>query len=214
MPPVLRSALVLAVLAGGLALALPGPGRAQDSSARALCGPGEPGVTCGPGNGRRAPGGGAKVSHEGWPPITGILWKVLDDRGRTKAGGPANDELLGHHGGDRLSGGGGDDVLWGDWDPRGNTSRQRDTLVGGAGDDWIYPSHGRTTVRAGAGRDFVHAFYGRGTIDCGAGRDTVRVRQNGAFRLRGCERVRHFCAHGADGDGGCRKPGAAARRRG
>ena len=39
-----------------------------------------------------------------------------------KAGGPLNDELLGHHGSDRLSGKGGHDILWGDWDPKNNNS--------------------------------------------------------------------------------------------
>jgi hypothetical protein len=86
-------------------------------------------------------------------------------------------------------------------------------LRGGAGNDWLYPSHGRTAVHGGPGRDRVWAFYGRGTIDCGPGRDTVRVRMNGAFRLRNCETVNHFCAHGSDGRGGCRKPGEGRRRR-
>ena len=36
------------------------------------------GEQCGPGNGRKTPGGGDKVSHKGWPAITGILWMVLD----------------------------------------------------------------------------------------------------------------------------------------
>lgn len=101
-------------------------------------------------------------------------------------------ELLGHHGSDRIVGGDGDDILWGDWDPSGNDARQRDVLRGGAGDDFIYPSHGSTTVDAGAGRDFVWAYYGHGTIDCGPGRDTARVRMNGAFTLKRCEKILHW----------------------
>ena len=108
--------------------------------------------------------------------------KTGDDARLT--GGALNDELLGHHGSDRIAGGAGHDILWGDWDPRNNNGTQRDVLRGGAGNDWIYPSHGRTTVLAGKGKDRVWAFYGRGTIDCGPGRDTVRVRMNGAFRLK------------------------------
>jgi hypothetical protein len=60
---------------------------------------------------------------------------------------------------------------------------------------------------AGPGNDYVWAYYGKGTIDCGPGRDTARVRLNGAFALKGCEVVRHFCGFGDDGKGGCLKPG-------
>lgn len=203
-----------AVVTGlGLALLLAGAAPAavtapiSPDQAAGLCGLIPDGVQCGPGNGRQTPGGGEKVSHRGWPAVTGILWKVNDSGGRAKAGGAANDELLGHHGSDVLSGGPGDDILWGDWDPQNNTTRQRDVLLGGAGKDWIYPSHGTTKVLAGPGADYIWAFYGKGTIDCGPGRDTVRVRTNGAFRLRGCEVVKHFCAFGSDGRGGCLKPG-------
>jgi Ca2+-binding RTX toxin-like protein len=195
--------LAAAALAAGLgagAVALAG----QDDP----CGAARSGVQCSPGNGRRTAGGGDKVSHKGWPAISGVVWKVLGSGGHRWAGGRANDELLGHHGSDRIAGGAGHDVIWGDWDPHGNSTRQRDVLRGGAGNDWIYPSHGRTTVDAGPGRDHVWAFYGKGTIDCGAGRDTVRVRLGGAFTLEHCEVVNHFCAFGDDGHGGCRQPGA------
>jgi Ca2+-binding RTX toxin-like protein len=181
-----------------------GPSRGSGSD---LCLPRQPNVSCGPGNGRRTAGGGDKVPHNGWPRVTGILWKVLDSIGRKKVGGPENDELLGHHGSDRLDGGAGNDIIWGDWDPSGNNGRQRDVLAGGAGNDLIYPSHGRTVVRGGAGRDYVWAYYGRGTIDCGPGKDTARVRLNGPWKVRNCERVLHFCGHGSDGHGGCLKPG-------
>jgi Ca2+-binding RTX toxin-like protein len=202
--------LALACLAS-LAVAVPAAVAAADLDLGALCGATEPGVQCGPGNGRKTPGGGEKVSHKGWPAVTGILWKVLDSDDYRKEGGPLNDELLGHHGSDRLAGGAGHDILWGDWDPKNNNGRQRDVLSGGSGNDWIYPSHGRTVVRGGSGRDYVWAFYGRGTIDCGPGRDTARVRMNGAFKLRGCEVVKHFCAHGSNGRGGCLKPGERRR---
>ena len=139
--------------------------------------------------------------------MTGVLWKVLDSGDHEKAGGDANDELLGHHGSDRIDGGAGSDILWGDWDPANNNGRQKDVLLGGPGNDFIYPSHGSTVVRAGAGKDFIWAYYGHGTIDCGPGKDTARVRMNGAFKLKRCEKVLHFCAFGADGHGGCLKPG-------
>ena len=178
-----------------------------------LCANLRSGEQCGAGNGRRTAGGGEKVSHKGWPAITGVLWKVLDSGNHQRRGGPDNDELLGHHGSDRIWGHGGNDVLWGDWDPADNNTRQRDVLYGGAGNDWLYPSHGPSRVLGGPGNDRVWAFYGKGLIDCGPGRDTARVRMNGAFRLKGCENVQHFCAHGSDGHGGCRKPTAVRARR-
>src|SRR6188472_2296884 len=179
----------------------------QRGSTVDLCAPSQPGVQCGPGNGRQTSGGGDKVPHNGWPAVTGILWKVLDSSGRKKVGGAANDELLGHHGSDRLFGGAGNDILWGDWDPANNNTHQKDVLDGGPGNDWLYPSHGSTVVKGGAGKDYVWAYYGRGTIDCGPGKDTARVKLNGPWKLRNCERVLHFCAFGSDGHGGCLKPG-------
>jgi RTX calcium-binding nonapeptide repeat (4 copies) len=193
----------------------PGRGDAPTDEIAKLCGPRRAGETCSAGNGRKTPGGGDKVSHKGWPAITGILWKVNanDRKPRSKTGGAKNDELLGHHGSDTIKGMGGKDVLWGDWDPKNNNGVQRDRLFGGDGDDWIYPSHGRTVVDAGAGKDYIWAFYGRGTIDCGAGNDRVRIRLGGAFKVKRCETVNHFCAHGGDGHGGCRKPGEAKASR-
>jgi len=203
---------ILTALLALPALGVPLAGQAQDSSPGS-CGPADPGVSCGPGNNRATPGGTGtgKVPHTDeagrtWPKISGILWKVNDSEDRTKVGGKLNDELLGHHGNETLIGGGGHDILWGDWDPKGNTTNQRDTLSGGAGNDWIYPSHGRTIVRGGAGTDYVYAFYGKGTIDCGPGRDVARIRTNGAFKTRNCETIKHFCAHGSDGKGGCLSP--------
>jgi hypothetical protein len=135
-------------------------------------------------------------------------------RAHGKTGGPKNDELLGHHGSDRLSGGPGRDVLWGDWDPKSNNTSQRDILRGGAGNDFLYPSHGSTHTYGGPGDDYVWAYYGRGVIDCGPGRDTARVRFIGnRHRLRGCEIVKHFCGHGTRPDGGCYKPGEKPKGR-
>jgi hypothetical protein len=155
-----------------------------------------------------------------WPKLSGILWQVVEPSRtpRSKTGGPLNDELLGHHGSDTLNGGGGHDILWGDWDPSNNNSSQRDVLRGGPGNDWIYPSHGRTVVKGGPGSDYIWAFYGKGTIDCGPGIDIARIRTNGAFRTIGCEGIRHFCAHGENKQGQCLsptgKPVAASRRMG
>jgi RTX calcium-binding nonapeptide repeat (4 copies) len=223
MPSQLRT--FLAILGAASAAALAGPLAGEAQSPAQLCQPPESGVNCGPGNNRKAAGGAGvgKVPHNDgagrtWPALSGILWQVMGAGDRAKDGGPGNDELLGHHGSDRLSGRGGHDIIWGDWDPNGNTTRQRDQLFGGAGNDWLYPSHGRSLVFGGPGSDYVWAFYGKGTIDCGPGIDTVRIRTGGAFRTRNCERIRHFCAHGENRRGQCLsptgKPVTAARRGG
>jgi Ca2+-binding RTX toxin-like protein len=203
-------ALVASLLVAVAALAALAVAPASPAASRRAGGPCaamDGSIQCGPGNNRRTFGGGEKVPHTGWPAISGVLGKVLDGTGRTMTGGSANDELLGHHGSDTISGGAGKDVVWGDWDPQGNTTSQRDVLRGGPGDDFIYPSHGTTRVDAGPGRDSIWAFYGKGTIDCGPGDDTARVRENGAFRTRNCERIRHFCQFGSKPNGDCRKPG-------
>src|SRR5689334_17040469 len=133
---------------------------AETDTVARLCSGADAAVRCQPGNGRQTPGGGDKVSHKGWPAITGVFWQVMDSTGRHAVGGPDNDELLGHHGSDKLSGGAGKDVLWGDWDPAHNNGTQRDVLRGGAGNDYIYPSHGRSAVYGGPGKDYIWAFYG------------------------------------------------------
>jgi hypothetical protein len=215
-----------------LSAALVAPAAGQAQSNAQLCATPEPGVNCGPGNHRRSGGGGDKVPHHDglnsrqgqratrvWPGISGILWMVVEDseQDRFKRAGPLNDELLGHHGSDTLLGAGGHDVIWGDWDPVRNNTRQRDVLDGGPGNDWLYPSHGRSIVKGGPGIDYVWAYYGKGTIDCGPGIDTARIRTTGAFRTKNCERIRHFCAHGENAAGLCLsptgKPVRAARRR-
>ena len=199
-----------------------------------VCATAPAGVQCQLGGGRTTAGGQAagKVSHRGWPAVTGVLW-VLDHHGRSGTGTALNDELLGGHGNDRLSGGRGADILWGDMWPTHNTTRQHDVLLGGPGNDWIYASHGTNVIRggtgddriwsyfavrarisAGPGNDHIWAKHGTGSIDCGPGRDVVRVPLSG-YRLRGCETVKHYCTFGDDGHGGCRhgaRAVTAARR--
>jgi Ca2+-binding RTX toxin-like protein len=129
---------------------------------------------CGLGNGRRTRGGGEKASHIGWPAVTGILWIVRESTtGQSDTGTDFNDELLGSHGNDSVSGGVGSDILWGDQLPVGNNAWQHDTLDGGAGNDHIW------------------GHFGHGTIDCGSGWDVVHVKRHPTYRLRNCERVLH-----------------------
>jgi hypothetical protein len=173
------------------------------------CQPRRAGEQCGPGKGRQTAGGGAKVSHKGWPAITGILWQILDSGHHQKTGGADNDELLGHHGNEVIHGGAGKDVIWGDWDPKNNNTHQIDQLFGEAGNDWIYSSHGHNTIRGGGGKDYIWAYYGVGSIDCGAGFDTLRIKVTNGYRVRNCERIKNFCSFGSKpgNQGGCYKPG-------
>lgn len=214
-----RATAALALLLSGPALLLSGaPAGAglplRATPANELCTQARGADKCQDGGGRRTPGGGEKVSHKGWPRITGVFWQVVGDRGRRFTGGSENDELLGHHGSDRIRGGAGRDVIWGDWDPRNNNTWQRDRLSGEAGNDWIYSSHGVNTIRGGRGKDYIWAYYGRGSIDCGPGFDTLRVRMVHKYRYRNCERIKNFCAFGSKpgNAGGCYKPGEKPRK--
>lgn len=208
--------LALALLPAGAGAQLPAE----------VCDAAPAGVKCQLGEGRQTDGGPGtgKVSHKGWPKVTGVLW-ILDHNGRRGTGTDLNDELLGGHGNDHLTGGNGHDILWGDMWPTKNNEWQRDTLIGGRGNDWLYASHGNNVVRGGPGRDTIWSYFavktrinagtgndklwvknGRGTVDCGPGKDWIRVPLSG-YRLRGCETVKHYCTFGEDGHGGCKKPG-------
>ena len=197
------------LLAGTVLLLSPAAAFAQEEE-RDRCGPPKQGENCGEGNGRQTPGGTGtgKVSHKGWPKITGILWQVLDSRDHQRTGTEDNDELLGHHGDDKIVGRGGKDVLWGDWEPD-NPANQTDILRGGDGNDFLYPSHGKNLMYGGPGNDRIIAYYGHGTIDCGPGKkDFAQTRyQSTAYKVRNCENIRHFCAFGSKPNGDCKKPG-------
>jgi Ca2+-binding RTX toxin-like protein len=145
----------------------------------------------------------AGAPKDDWPKINGELWINSDDSDETHAGGPKNDELLGGHGDDVLIGRRGHDVIWGDHKASGNTKRQRDTLRGGPGKDWIYASHGRNTIYGGGGHDTIRVWFGRGFVDCGGGDDDilyVSKTQNKKVKRRNCERVMHKSAKDAVND--------------
>lgn len=130
------------------------------------------------------------TSHRYWPTITGTFQKARDGAVRYR-GTSRSDELLGHHGSDDIRGGDGSDILWGDWDPAGQPSTQKDVIYGGNKTDFIYGSHGYNEIYAGSGNDVVSVHYGRGRVDCGPGRDiyhVARSRRNG-YRFLNCEKV-------------------------
>ncbi|MDQ3723793.1 MAG: hypothetical protein M3376_12210 [Actinomycetota bacterium] len=130
------------------------------------------------------------TSHKYWPTITGDI-KKAGSGAVTYRGTSRPDELLGHHGSDDIRGGEGSDVLWGDWDPKGQPSTQKDLIYGGNGTDFIYGSHGYNEVYGGNGNDVISVHYGRGRVDCGPGRDVYHVPRSrkGKYRFIRCEKV-------------------------
>jgi Ca2+-binding RTX toxin-like protein len=165
---------------------------ATAARAETACPPVHGGEHCTPGYGRTTEGGGGKVSHKGWPRLTGVYFNVVvpgRNAHHSFTGTKYNDELLGYDGHDHLVGAGGSDILWGDSRavPQ-NPASQDDVLVGGGGKDFIYTSHGHNTVRGGRGNDRVYAHWGHGVIDCGPGDDWVGINHYPVtYELRHCE---------------------------
>jgi Ca2+-binding RTX toxin-like protein len=135
----------------------------------------------------------AKTSHEGWPKINGILWINKHDRNRTKHGTSRSDELLGGHGSDTLYGRDSADVIWGDYKPSRQPTRQVDHLYGGGGDDFIYASHGTNYIYGGAGDDRIKMHFGHGFVDCGPGNDLLEIsrRAQRHTKIVNCETISH-----------------------
>lgn len=69
----------------------------------------------------------------------------------------------------------------------------RPFLHGGAGEDWLYASHGDNVISTGAGDDHVALVYGFGTVYCnGPGLKTLVMRflpANRHYKLVGCKRI-------------------------
>jgi RTX calcium-binding nonapeptide repeat (4 copies) len=103
-----------------------------------------------------------------------------------------HNELLGGHGSDTIFAGPAGDVIWGDYKPCCQPTRQVDHLYGGPGDDHIYASHGFNDIQTGGGRDVVHAHFGRGgEIHCDSTNVLVYLshRSRANYRLYGCKRI-------------------------
>ena len=149
---------------------------------------GEPGSPCrhapqidNDNNGRRAAGVGRPRRRDGGG----------QHQPRGLAGG--HNELLGGHGNDTIVAVQQGDVIWADYKPSGQPSTQTDRIFGGAGNDFIYASHGTNLIAAGGGKDYIKAHYGRGTIDCGGGADVLYIsrRAQKGYKIRHCETISH-----------------------
>lgn len=104
------------------------------------------------------------ASHDFWPTIDGITRRA-EGGAVTYAGTSRSDELLGRHGSDTLRGGDDSDVLWGDWDPKGQPATQRDTIFGGAGNDIL--RGGTDTARKITYKDYLYGDDGNDLIYSG-----------------------------------------------
>ena len=104
-----------------------------------------------------------------------------------------HNELLGGHGSDTIHADPWGDVIWGDYKPSGQPTRQHDRIWGGRGRDHIYASHGKNAIRAGGGNDWIKAHFGFGLVNCGAGNDLLYIsrRAQKHYKIRNCERISH-----------------------
>src|ERR1700745_2743432 len=111
-------------------------------------------------------------------------------QGRVMTPRHGHNELLGGHGSDTIHAGPWGDVLWGDYKPSGQPTRQHDQIWGGPGRDHIYAGHGRNAIRAGGGDDWIKAHFGSGLVNCGAGNDLLYIsrRAQKHYKIRNCER--------------------------
>jgi Ca2+-binding RTX toxin-like protein len=119
--------------------------------------------------------------------------RVRGRRGRVMTFRHGHNELLGGHGSDTIHAGPWGDVIWGDYKPSGQPTRQHDRIWGGPGRDHIYASHGKNAIRAGGGNDWIKAHFGFGLVNCGGGNDLLYIsrRAQKHYKIRNCERISH-----------------------
>lgn len=137
----------------------------------------------------------ACAGHEYWPRMTlKDVQKADPNKGSTLRGKlNKNNELLGWHGSDHLYGSNRADVLWGDNVGDGQPTSQHDTMFGGAGNDFIYSSHGLNTIDAGSGNDAIKSRFGHGILNCGSGIDIVYIPKSrkSNWKFKGCEKFEY-----------------------
>lgn len=131
-----------------------------------------------------------QADHTGWPSIGHHKGHPNNESGTIRGWTGVHNELLGGDGSDTIWAGNEGDVIWGDSHAGDQPTSQHDSLHGGAGDDWLYASHGYNHIWTGAGDDHVALVYGHGIVDCdGPGRKTLVMRylpQNRPWTLVGC----------------------------
>jgi hypothetical protein len=135
----------------------------------------------------------AMANHTGWPADECLKM----DKGGAGASHTlvglqnVHNWLLGGYGNDTFYAGARGDVIWGDYHPEGQPESQSDYIHGGAGEDWIYASHGFNEIWTGAGDDHLALVYGHGIVYCnGQGLKTFVMRylpQNRPWKLVGCD---------------------------
>ncbi len=108
---------------------------------------------------------------------TAGTWEVFDFVGND---GP--DKLFGGHGGGRIDGKGGDNVLWADrtQGDGGAAARARTTrILAGNGNNIIYGGRGTNVITVGNGRNFIRAGQWHNTIVTGNGANSIRLQGKG-----------------------------------
>jgi hypothetical protein len=134
----------------------------------------------------------ALANHTGWPKDQCLkMDKGSFGHSHTLVGDlHVHNFLLGGYGNDTIFGGNDGDVIWGDYQPAGQSEREHDRIHAGAGADWIYSSHGLNEIWTGGGADHVALIYGHGTVHCnGSGLKTLVMRAlaaNRRWQLIGC----------------------------
>lgn len=136
-------------------------------------------------------------------------WEVFN---MTGTDGP--DKIFGGHGGGKIDGKGGDNVLWADsrQDTGGEQAKSRTTrITAGNGNNTVYGGRGTNFITLGSGDNFVRGGAWHNTIRVGSGKNTIRLQGNGknTVTLSGGEsivesfvrnnRTRVNCTNGAKG---------------
>ena len=121
-------------------------------------------------------------------PLKGISATTGNDGG-SRSGTELNDNLRGGAGSDKITGLGGEDVLWGDQnhDALPGARKASDLLDGGAGNDTIYGGRGVNTIFGQDGDDFLQGGGLRSIISGGAGNDKIKVTSGAKTTVDGGE---------------------------